>query len=234
MIKKISLLVLGALLSLFAHQADASRGEQLSRAENAADVLDTIIRIPENSIPLKLLQKAEGIAVFPGVIKAGFVVGGSAGKGLLAVRREDGTWSLPVYIKLAGGSIGFQAGVQSTDVVLVFTTKRSVNGLLDGTFNLGGDASIAAGPVGRSATAATNLELDAEIYSYSRSRGLFGGISLDGSKIDVDYDANSEVYGADTTPRMVFAGNTQSSPRPVTKFTDMLEEVMVIPVPESG
>lgn len=196
------------------------------RANDASRVLSEILRIPEDSIPSKLLSEAQAIAVIPDVVKAGFVVGGRRGKGLIAVRGSDGTWSNPSFIVLTGGSIGFQAGVQSADVILVFRSTRGVDSIVNGKFTLGGDASVAAGPVGRSAQASTDEQLKAEIYSYSRARGLFAGISIDGAVLQIDKKANAAIYGQDTTPRMILEGRANQPSDAVVGFRDKLEESM--------
>jgi lipid-binding SYLF domain-containing protein len=153
-----------------------------------------------------MLSGAEGVAIFPNMIKGGFILGVNYGKGVLHVRNADRTWSPPVMVTMGGGSLGFQAGVQSADIILVFKTPRSLNGLLNGQkVTLGADASIAAGPVGMQANAGTDARLGAEIYSYARSRGLFLGVSLGGSDISVDNNANSMLYGRfGVTPADVF------------------------------
>ena len=198
--------------------------EENKRAENAIRVLKEIMMAPDSSIPKDLLQKAHAIAVIPDVVKAGLVVGGRHGDGLISVKTRDGTWSNPSFIGLTGGSIGFQAGVSSTDVILVFRTQRGVDSIVHGKFTLGADASAAAGPVGRSATASTDAQLHAEIYSYSRARGLFAGAALDGSAITIDNDANQAVYGEGVTPRRIFEGGVTAVPNPVVDFRDRLEE----------
>jgi lipid-binding SYLF domain-containing protein len=204
-------------------QASAGQKED-QRADNSVRVLSEILRIPEDSVPTKLLQEAAAIAVIPDVVKAGFVVGGRHGKGVIAVRGEDGTWSNPSFIKLNGGSIGFQAGVQSADVILVFRNKRGVDSIANGKFTLGADASVAAGPVGRSAQASTDEQLKAEILSYSRARGLFAGVSIDGAVLSMDHKANAATYGAGTTPRMIFEGRVEAPSEAVVNFRDKLEE----------
>jgi lipid-binding SYLF domain-containing protein len=198
--------------------------EENKRAENAIRVLKEIMMAPDNSIPKDLLKNAHAIAVIPDVVKAGLVVGGRHGDGLISVKTRDGTWSNPSFIGLTGGSIGFQAGVSSTDVILVFRTQRGVDSIVHGKFTLGADASAAAGPVGRSATASTDAQLHAEIYSYSRARGLFAGAALDGSAITIDNDANQAVYGEGVTPRRIFEGGVTAVPNPVVDFRDRLEE----------
>jgi lipid-binding SYLF domain-containing protein len=195
-----------------------------NRARDAVSVLDKVMRIPEQSVPQSMLDNAHAIAVIPGVVKAGFVVGGRFGRGLISVRSPDGTWSNPSFITIAGGSFGFQAGVQSTDVVLVFSSARGVDSIVHGKFTLGADASVAAGPVGRTASASTDEHLKAEIYSYSRSRGLFAGVALDGAVLSIDDRSNEAIYGRDTTPRAIFEGRANPPPAPVVNFRDRLEE----------
>ncbi|MFN3964248.1 MAG: lipid-binding SYLF domain-containing protein [Silanimonas lenta] len=218
---RLALIALFALLLPFAAQAQQREAE---RAENASRVLAEILRIPEESIPERLLREAEAIAVLPDVIKAGLGFGGRGGKGLLAVRGRDGTWSNPSFITLGGGSIGFQAGVQSADVVLVFRTRRGVENIVNGKFTLGADAAVAAGPVGRNAQASTDGRLQAEIYSYSRARGLFAGIALDGAVIAIDNRANRRVYGRDVTARMILENRARPQVDAVVAFRDRLEE----------
>jgi lipid-binding SYLF domain-containing protein len=214
-----------AFLLLSSIATTASAGEEENKlAENSVRVLKEIMMAPDKAIPKDLLQNAQAIAVIPDVIKAGFVVGGRHGDGLISVRTRDGTWSNPSFVGLTGGSVGFQAGVSSTDVVLVFRTQRGVDSIVHGKFTLGADASAAAGPVGRSATASTDAQLKAEIYSYSRSRGLFAGAALDGSAITIDNDANQAVYGEGVTPRRIFEGGVTAVPNPVVDFRDRLEE----------
>lgn len=200
----LTLLWLGLALTLPA--AQAARAEQEDRIDAAIEILDKTTRLPEEGIPEALLRNARGLALIPGVIKAGFVVGGSYGKGVLLVRDDKGEWGPPLFIRLAAGSLGWQIGAQSTDVVLVFKTPRSVQGIVRGTFTLGADAAVSAGPVGRRGEAATDAELKAEILSYSRSRGLFAGVSLEGSKIDIDHDANEAFYGRSVRPAEILEG----------------------------
>jgi lipid-binding SYLF domain-containing protein len=162
---------------------------------DASAVLDEIMQIPARSIPRSLLSQASGVVIIPNMLKGGFVVGVRHGRGVALVRDPQGAWSRPRLVEMTGGSVGFQAGVQSTDIVLVFMTRKSVDGLMRGTFTIGADAAAAAGPVGRNLAAATDERLKAEILSYSRSRGLFAGVSLDGSSIRIDYDGERVYYG---------------------------------------
>jgi len=193
-------------LGLLAGTACASRIAQEEKIDAATEVMQQATRLPEQNIPPRLLHNAQGIAIIPGVIKAGFMVGGSYGKGVLLVRNEQGQWSPPLFIALAAGSVGWQIGAQSTDVVLVFKSRRSVDGIVRGTFTLGADAAIAAGPIGRRGEAATDAELKAEILSYSRSRGLFAGVSLEGSNIAIDHEADEAYYGKPIWPADILAG----------------------------
>ncbi|GAB3510898.1 lipid-binding SYLF domain-containing protein [Pseudoxanthomonas daejeonensis] len=214
-----------SLAVLFAAGHALAAPTEEERARNAVRVLAEIQQIPEQSIPDKLLDEARGIVVVPDTIKAGLVLGGRRGHGLMSVKSADGTWSNPVFVTLTGGSIGFQAGVQSSDVVLVFRNDRSLDDIVNGKFTLGADAGVAAGPVGRNAAAATDGQLKSEIWSWSRARGLFAGVSLDGAVLQIDRDAQAQVYGATTTPRMVFEGRSQvTPPSAVVAFRDQLEE----------
>ena len=163
--------------------------------ENSATVFDQIVSLHVKAIPQALLADAGGVAIIPNVIKGGFVVGARHGKGVLLVRDGQALWELPVFISLTGGNIGWQVGIQSTDLILVFKTRKSIEGILNGKLTLGVDAAAAAGPVGRKAAAATDGRLQAEIYSYSRSRGLFAGVSVDGSVLRVEPDLNAAYYG---------------------------------------
>jgi lipid-binding SYLF domain-containing protein len=215
--------VLMAFAVLAAHPARAGE-QEIARADNALRALKEIMMAPDKRLPASLIQDAQAIAVIPDVIKAGLVIGGRHGSGLISVKGADGTWSNPSYIRMSGGSIGFQVGVESTDVILVFRTQRGVDSIVNGKFTLGADASGAAGPVGRDAHAATDAQLKAEIYSYSRSRGLFAGVALDGSVLAIDNDANQAVYGEGATPRRIFAGGLSNVPNQVVDFRDRLEE----------
>lgn len=221
---------LAAVLGLALAAAPASAGpDEDSRALNAVRVLGEIQAIPESAIPEKLFDEARAIVVVPDTIKAGLVIGGRRGHGLMAVKNPDGTWSNPSFVKLTGGSIGFQAGVQSADVVLVFRSERGLDSIVNGKFTLGADAAVAAGPVGRNAATATDGALKAEIWSWSRARGLFAGIALDGAVLSIDDGANQAAYGRGTTPRMIFEGRAPAQPSTaVVDFRDSLEEATAL------
>lgn len=168
--------------------------EEEAKVQASIAVIKEIMDIPECAIPPSLLRMARGIAIFPDLLKAGFILGGRYGVGVLLVRNPDESWGNPVFFRLIGGSIGWQIGAQSSDVILVLKSIRSLDTICGGKFTLGADASIAAGPVGRQAEAATDVMLRAEILSYSRSRGLFVGLSLEGAAIQVDYGPTAAFY----------------------------------------
>lgn len=214
---------LAALLGLcLALPAEAATREE-KRVADATEVLNQLLEIPEQSIPPTLLSSAYAVAVIPNVVKAAFGVGARHGKGVLIVRRDDNSWSNPAFVSLTAGSFGFQIGAQATDVILVFKSRKGVDGLANGTLTLGADASIAAGPVGRTTSAATDVQLKAEVYSYSRSRGLFAGVSLEGSGVTMDRKANAAYYGApDMTPERIFASAANAAPLGAQQFVQVL------------
>lgn len=184
---------LTALVLLWGASAMASEEEDTVNQANA--VMDKIMEIPESAIPPSLLGNAYGIAIIPGVIKGAFIIGGRYGEGVLLVRNKGGGWSNPTFLSIGGGSFGWQIGGQSTDVILVFKSQRSVDDIKKGKFTLGADAAVAAGPVGRRAEGATDVMLKAEILSYSRSRGFFAGVSLEGSVLNILWKENGAYYG---------------------------------------
>ena len=215
------------LATAFAGQAVAGPEED-KRATDAVRVLNEIQQIPEQGIPDKLLDEGRAIVVIPDTLKVGLVIGGRRGHGLMSVKNRDGSWSQPVFVKLTGGSIGFQAGVQSSDVVLVFRNDRNLENIVNGKFTLGADAGVAAGPVGRNASASTDGQLKAEIWSWSRARGLFAGVALDGAVLQIDDDANVAVYGSTATPRAIFESRAGLPSDAVVGFRDQLEESTAI------
>ena len=183
----------------FAAASAPDTSDERERAQKAAAALDSIMAAPDQEIPQDLLAKAHGIAVVPNVIKGAFLAGGRFGKGLVAARDENGKWGTPLYIDIGGGSFGLQIGVEATDLILVFTEPGGLQEMLKDNLKLGVDAGAVAGPVGRRVEAGTNLTFDSPIYSYSRNKGVFAGVSLDGSILTVDDSANHEVYGKDVS-----------------------------------
>ena len=213
------------LLAMLSAGAAIAGSVEDARARNAVRVLTEIQAIPESAIPDKLLDEARAVVIVPDTLKVGLVAGWRRGHGLLSVKNPDGTWSNPSFVSLTGGSIGLQAGVQSSDVVLVFRGDRGLESIVNGKFTLGADAGVAAGPVGRNASALTDGDMKAEIWSWSRARGLFAGVALDGAVLAIDDAANEAVYGRDTTPRMIFEGRAGQRPsNAVVDFRDRLEE----------
>ncbi|MCS6946249.1 MAG: lipid-binding SYLF domain-containing protein [Steroidobacteraceae bacterium] len=185
----------------------------------ATQVMEELRAQKDQYLPDLLLERAYGIAIVPDVVKVGFGIAGRRGTGVLLVRDSSGRFSQPVFIALTGGSVGWQIGAQKTDVVLVFTTRKGIEGITDGKLTLGADASVAAGPVGRSASAATDQSFSAEIYSYSRSRGLFAGVALDGTALTVDSRANSRFYGRrDVSASEVINGNVTRNSESVRRL----------------
>jgi len=193
-----------ALIATFIGVAQAQTGKAkklagaTKEAQKASDVFTEIMNVRDKAIPQSLLDKAEAIAVFPGVIKAGFIVGGRGGHGVIS-RRGRGGWSAPAFFNLGGGSVGLQIGASKTDFVLLFMNQNALGGLLQDKFEIGGEGSAAAGPVGRSASASTDAQLKAGILSYSRSKGLFAGLEIKGVVISADNDDNVAVYGKKAT-----------------------------------
>ena len=223
-------LVLAAWWLLIANGLMAQSKEDLT-VQAATAVLNEIMAVPLSSIPESMLSDAQGLVIIPNMIKGGFVVGGRHGRGVLLVRDPNKNWHAPVFVAMTGGSIGWQVGVQASDVILVFRTQQSVQGILNGKFTLGADAAAAAGPVGRQAAAATDGHLKAEIYSYSRSRGLFAGVSIDGSVIQLDQIANATYY------RRPAPGAPTIVPQPAIQLVNQVVKYCgapTIPAPQYG
>lgn len=197
--------------------------EGAKQAAKASKVLNEIMGTPDKGIPSDLLAKAECVAVFPNVIKAGFIVGAQGGRGVASCRTRSG-WSAPAYFELKGGSVGLQIGGQATDFVLLIMNQSGLKSLLSDNFELGGEASVAAGPVGRTAAASTDVKLDAEILSYSRSKGLFGGLSLKGSVISPDKSDMEGTYGRGVAVQTVLAANKNRAPAEVQVFPNTVTQ----------
>jgi len=215
--KKLLLTIFVTVAAVGAAPAFASAREE-ARLIEASGVLEELGAQRDTSIPDRLMQRAYAVAVIPNVVKVSAVVGGRRGSGALVVRGDDGRFSDPIMISITGGSVGWQLGVQSTDLVLVFTTKRGVEGIADGKLTLGGDASVAAGPVGRSASASTDQDFKAEVYSYSRNKGLFAGVSIDGSVISIDSRSNSKLYGQTASASDIIARRVSTNADAAKRF----------------
>jgi lipid-binding SYLF domain-containing protein len=218
---KVSKIFLPLLILSLAFTTAKSQDKQDDKIEAATKVLKDFTEMKE-SIPQELLKVTQGIIVVPKLINAGFVLAGKRGKGIAMVKLEDGTWSDPVFVTITGGSVGFQAGIQSVDLVLIFKNRETLQDIGKGSFTLGGDISVTAGPVGRNSTASTDYKMEAEVYSYSRSKGLFAGISLSGSAISVDTKANEAFYGNDEDAKTIFS-NTESDSENVQALKNVLK-----------
>jgi SH3 domain-containing YSC84-like protein 1 len=210
--KALSLLKpLTVMLTVFMLFTSATiQDKQDEKLKDATAVIRDFGKMHEK-IPHQLFEQTQGIIIIPKMINAGLVVGGKRGKGVAIVKSANGKWSNPVFVTLTGGSLGLQAGVQSVDLVLVFKNRETLTNIGKGSFTLGGDISVAAGPVGRSSTANTDYKFEAEVYSYSRSRGLFAGISLNGASLSVDKKANKAFYSNDNSAREIFLSSKPSS-----------------------
>lgn len=208
MIMRNSLVVVALSIATLSAQSS----DETKRINDSVIVLEEIMAAGDKAVPQGIMEKAAGIAVFPSLLKGGFVVGGQRGHGVLSVRsKKDGTWSAPAFLTITGGSVGAQIGAQAIDLILVVQNDRGLEQLVKNQFKLGAEAGVAAGPVGREAAAATDLQMRAQILSYSRARGLFAGITLNGATIRQDRDANERFYGtAYRTGQIVFDGRAGS------------------------
>src|SRR5271170_2300259 len=215
MLKRILIGTTLALLVTLTAVASSDREDDVKRTHKAAQVFREIMNAPDQGIPQDLLESAKCIAIIPGDVKFAFIFGGSYGRGLVTCRTERG-WSAPMFLAIDGGSVGYQIGGSSTDLVMLFMNDRALHSLLSDKFKLGADASVAAGPVGRSAAAGTDLKLNAEILSYSRSKGVFAGVSLDGAVVQTDKSGDQAQYGANVTIHEILDGriHVPSSARP--------------------
>ena len=226
---RITAVFAGALLLAplcFARPADDSAKDENNRLENAGTVIKEILDIPDD-IPQDLLDKARCVVVMPSVLKAAFVVGGSYGRGTMVCRTGphfSGPWGAPAMYALEGGSVGFQIGGEATDFVILVMNNRGAESLLHSKVKLGGDASIAAGPKGRTASADTDAYMRSELLSYSRARGVFAGVSLEGSTLRPDGDANRRLYGRDVTTTMILTEPKFDAPASAQKLVRRLEK----------
>lgn len=208
----ICLMLICVLLPFQGYAGD--KVEAQDKVGEARDVIVDIMRKPDEGIPPSLLRKVAGVAIFPGVMKAGFVLGGKYGRGvILRHNPKNNTWSAPAFYSIGAASIGWQIGAQSTDLILLIRTQRGLKSLMNSEFTLGADAAIAAGPVGRRAEASTDASLKTEILSYSRSRGLFAGVSLEGAKINVLESYNHAYYGKQLSPRDILLRRKALAPK---------------------
>jgi lipid-binding SYLF domain-containing protein len=211
--KKIKFVMVPLLLSfviIFTSATSIDGDKQTEKIHSAANVLKEFNKMKE-AIPHDLIAEYQGIVIIPKLINAGLGIGGKRGRGVAMVKLENGKWSDPVFITFTGGSVGPQIGVQSVDLVLVFKHKGVLAKVENGDFTIGGDISAAAGPVGRTSSANTDYKLEAEVYSYSRSRGLFVGISINGSNLGIDKDANAKFYGSKISSQDIFAASKSSA-----------------------
>jgi len=228
-VKKLLIFAVVGILGLSYALADESKASKTvgDRVVAAAVVLKEIAGIPEKSIPTDLLDKCTCVAVIPSLKKGGFIFGAAYGKGVISCRTNngEGPWSAPSMIDLKGGSFGLQIGAQAVDLVLVVMNLGGLESLLDSKFTLGGDASVAAGPVGRTAAAETDAWLAAKILAYSRARGLFGGLVIKGGTLRPDNDANYVLYGKDIRPRGILLNSTENIPRDGKIFVDELTRI---------
>jgi lipid-binding SYLF domain-containing protein len=224
--KSAGIALLAALCAATIADLSQASAREEGRLLLATEVLQEVKAMPDMRLPDTLLAHAYGIAVIPDVTQVAFIFGGRHGNGVLTVRDKlTAPWSNPVFISLTGGSWGFQAGAESSDIILVFTTKSGVDGIAGGKLTLGADASVAAGPVGRQGSAATDMNFNAEIYSYARTRGLFGGIAVDGSVISINKSANASLYHKPgVSASEIFAGQAPAPPETAQRFLDQLAQ----------
>ncbi len=209
-----------------ARNGTTEESELNKRVRSSVDIVRTLTSVPERAVPDAVLRDAQGIVIIPSVLNAAFVVGGRYGNGVAVARTEDGEWSYPSFVTIQGGSLGWQAGAQSIDLVLVFKNREALSELTTGKYTIGAKAGAAAGPVGRNASANTDAQLNAEIYSYSRSRGLFAGISVEGAALRIDNASNAAFYNAPAiAPQTIFDDDVPYAPQPATQLKNTLENV---------
>jgi len=197
--------------------------EQAEHIDKARDTYQELLSIPDQKVPQDLLAHAKCVVVFPGVVKGALGWGGRYGHGVMSCRNADGQWSPPSFVTIAGGSVGFQIGVEKDAIVLFFMTEDGARSLVKSKFTLGGKGSVAAGPLGRTAEDSTDVKLNAEIYSYAKSKGLFAGISLEGAKLSADNEANTKFYGSPVKAEdILFNHKTPTMPPAASRFTEAL------------
>ena len=214
-------LVVGMATAANAQPAAKDTHDEIEQTTKAATIFREIMSAPDKAIPRRVLDDADCIAVFPQVIKAAFGVGGRGGRGVVVCRNANG-WSAPAFLNVGGASFGLQIGAESTDYIMLFMTPESARSLMETNVKLGGSVSVAAGPIGREAEAATDLKLNAQILSYSRSKGLFAGAALEGAVIETAGNDMKDVYGPNATAKSVLYGNAPA-PQELTAFTKTIE-----------
>jgi lipid-binding SYLF domain-containing protein len=223
------------LCTIIFGSASIASERQDARLARATQVLSELQAAPDQNVPTWLLDRAYAVAIIPDVIKVGLGIGARRGSGVMVVRKDDGHWSNPVFVSLTGGSFGFQVGVQSTDVMLVFTSRASVEGIAGGKVTLGADASVAAGPVGRQTAAATDIGFTAQVFSYSRAKGLFAGVALDGSALTIDNKSNARYYDRPgVLASEVVAASAPRPPESAQGFLSVLDQQLGVAKPTAG
>jgi lipid-binding SYLF domain-containing protein len=215
-------LILGMSGGVFAQSAAKDTQDEIEQTAKAATVFREIMSAPDRAIPKRILDDADCVAVFPSVIKAAFGIGGRGGRGV-AICRTSAGWSAPAFLNVGGGSFGVQIGVESTDYIMLFMTPESARSLLQNNVKLGGNLSVAAGPIGREAGAATDLKLNAQILTYSRSKGLFAGAALEGAVIETADGDMRDMYGPNVTAKQVLFDGTVKAPMELTAFAKTVE-----------
>lgn len=226
--KQIVMCLMATVALSVAARASSNREDDIHRIQESAQIFQEIMDAPDKAIPHELLKSAQCIAIVPSEVKFAFMVGGNYGRGLVTCR-DTRSWSAPFFITVGGGSFGFQIGGSSTDFILVFRGRRGLQKLLSDKFKLGGDASAAAGPVGRSAAAGTDIEMHAEILTYSRSRGIFAGVSLSGAVVQPDDKGNAALYGHEATRESILDGRV-AAPRDAMVLEEAVSKATRTPV----
>ena len=217
--------VIVTLVAVLSGAVARAQSDEADRIREAATVFQEIMDAPDHAIPQGVLDRAEAIAIFPSTVKGGFIFGAHRGRGIISARDPEAKgWSPPAFLTLTGASFGIQIGAQAVDLVLVVMNRRGLENLLGNQFKIGADAAVAAGPVGRDAEASTDIQLRAEILSYSRSRGLFAGVTLKGSAIRQDTDANDRFYGAPYQTRDIVLDGRSKSPAPVDEWVKTISQ----------
>jgi len=225
-------MLIAAMLSLATlGWAESAREEAVERLDNATKVLHEIMAAPDNGIPEEVLEHAKCVAVVPHLMKGGFIIGAEHGKGVATCRTAKG-WSAPAFITVSGGSVGFQIGIEGVDLVMIIQNEKGMQRLLSSDFKLGADASVAAGPVGRHASAGTSWKLDAEILTYSRAKGAFAGIAFDGASVRQDDDSTRAIYGKKITTRRALTGRV-AAPLAAQSFLDAVRNAKAQAVAKS-